>query len=340
MPTALSQTEYWALFQDPLNPVSTTPCLEDSFDRIWKYPEQLGKGYHRAIQLQSGLSLKISDYQVHKPFIIQSPERAHPLEYSFWAVRESDSQPTAKDGEYFFSGSGYACENWCEYQSGQHYFEVSVHIEPELFQESVKVSSGEIPSEFQKLIQKPDQERFVSSNPPTAAMQITLQQMLNCPHQGAIKRMYLEGKVWEMMALQLQAVNQHPNQSDWGQLKADDIDRLHYAKEILTKHVQNPPSLKALARQAGLNEFILKQGFRQVFRTTVFGYLHQYRMEQAKQLLEEGNLSITQIAHTVGFANRGYFAASFNKKFGMNPKAYSVLTENQRNLRAAANSRW
>lgn len=328
MATALSQADYWALVQDPLYLVPTT-CFEDSFDRVWNYPQQLGQGYWRSVQLQEGLLLEIGDYQLHKSLVVESPERAHPLEYSFWALKEPDHQPSR--GEYFFSSSGYACESWCEYSAGQRNFEVSIHLEPELFYASVSNGAGKVPSEFQALLKQPDQERFTCFNAPTAAMQITLQQIVNCPHQGAIRRMYLESKVWELMALQLEAM-QSTNQDSLWQLKAEDVDRLHYAKEILAQHLQNPPSLKTLARQAGLNEFILKRGFRKVFNTTVFGYLHQYRMEQAKQLLEEGELSITQVAHAVGFANRGYFAAAFRKKFGMNPKAYSLLVGRPRNL--------
>ncbi|MBW4514821.1 MAG: AraC family transcriptional regulator [Timaviella obliquedivisa GSE-PSE-MK23-08B] len=330
MAIALSQSDYWALFQEPLATAQMT--RPDKADTIWKYPEQFGQGYWRSLQLQEGLLLEIGDYQLHKPLIVESPERAHPLECSFWTVKEFVHQPSSSDGEYFFSGSGNACEDSCEYLPGQRNFEVCVHMEPELFCASVSDRAGEVPEEFQKLLKKPDQERFVCSHAPTAAMQITLQQIVNCPHQGAVKRMYLESKVWELMALQLEAVNQQANQGNLWQLKAEDVDRLHYAREILAKHLQNPPSLKALARQVGLNEFILKRGFRQVFSTTVFGYLHQYRMEQAKQLLEEGNLSITQIAHAVGFANRGYFAAAFRKRFGINPKAYSLLIGRQRNL--------
>jgi AraC family transcriptional regulator, transcriptional activator of the genes for pyochelin and ferripyochelin receptors len=282
--------------------------------------------------LRPGLLLEIGDYQLHKPLIVESPERAHPLECSFWTLKNEHGPTGAVQGEFFLSGTGNACEDWSEYLPGQHNFEVTVHLEPDVFCASVSDRAGDVPKDFQKFLQKSDQERFVCSNTPTAAMQMTVQQILNCPYQGAIKRMYLESKVWELMALQLEAANQHAMPSNVWQLKAEDIDRLYYAKEILSQHVQNPPSLKTLARQAGLNEFILKQGFRRVFSTTVFGYLHQYRMERAKQLLEEGNLSITQIAHAVGFANRGYFAASFRKKFGMNPKAYSLLLGRQQHL--------
>jgi len=75
-----------------------------------------------------------------------------------------------------------------------------------------------------------------------------------------------------------------------------------------------------LARLAGLNDYKLKAGFRQVFGTTVFGYLRQQRLEQARQLLQAQEISVTEAAATVGYSSQGHFAAAFRKQFGINPK--------------------
>ncbi|HHP7244567.1 MAG TPA: helix-turn-helix transcriptional regulator [Elainellaceae cyanobacterium] len=105
-------------------------------------------------------------------------------------------------------------------------------------------------------------------------------------------------------------------------LKPDDVERIHYAKEILISRLSHPPTLIELARLVGINDCKLKAGFRQVFGTTVFGYLHDCRMEKSRQLLEAGELSVADAAQAVGFANRSHFAIAFRKKFGMNPSAY------------------
>jgi AraC family transcriptional regulator, transcriptional activator of the genes for pyochelin and ferripyochelin receptors len=63
----------------------------------------------------------------------------------------------------------------------------------------------------------------------------------------------------------------------------------------------------------------LKQGFRQLFGTTMFGYLHDYRMEMARNLLLEGNMSITTVANTVGYSHLRHFSAAFKRKFGITP---------------------
>jgi AraC-like DNA-binding protein len=143
-----------------------------------------------------------------------------------------------------------------------------------------------------------------------------------------MKQMYLESKSVEVLVLWLeQATAEAPNSVAIAQLPADDIDRIHAAKAILQHQFDDPPSLQALARQVGLNECTLKRGFRQVLDTTVFGYLHHYRMEQARQMLVTGTMRVEDIANAVGYANRSHFAAAFRKKFGTNPKAYTMGLE-------------
>lgn len=325
MTITLPQAEYWDLFQElVLN--DQTPL--DEFETIWRYPEQLGQGFWRRMCLREGVILEIGNYQQLKPFVLEVPDREHPLEYSFILEKQTDQQPIAiSAGESFFSGSGFAPAEQSLQQPGEKLLELSIHIDPDVFRSTVSDPSQDSQS-FQKLLRASDQERFVDYMAPTVAMQMTLQQILQCPYRGAIKRLYLESKVWELMALQLESILNNPFNSDnTGQMSADDVERIHHAKEILAQHLDNPPSLKTLARQVGLNEFALKQGFRKVLGTTAFGYLHQYRMERARQLLEAGEMSVTQVAHKVGFTNRGYFAATFRKQFGINPKLYATTAK-------------
>lgn len=112
------------------------------------------------------------------------------------------------------------------------------------------------------------------------------------------------------------------------QLQPDDIDRIHLAKDILTANFDNPPSLTELARQIGLNDCTLKRGFREVFGTTAFGYLHNHRMEQARLLLLENRLNVSEIACKVGFASYNSLSRGFRKKYGITPKQYLAQFKN------------
>jgi AraC-like DNA-binding protein len=326
MVSVLSQNDYWELFQETIT--NGEPPLDD-FDATWKYPEQLGQGFWRKVCLREGLTLEIGNYQQLKPFVLDVPDREHPLEYGFLLEKRTDVQSIPiSNGESFFSGSGFASRERSLQEPGEKTLEICIHIEPEIFRSAIGDRFHDNSQPFQQLLRASDQERSVYHTAPTAAMQMTLQQILQCPYYRAVKRLYLESKVWELMALQLELILSNPsNSSNTRQVSAENVDRIHYAKEILAQHLDNPPSLKTLARQVGLNEFALKQGFRQVLGTTAFGYLHQYRMERARQLLEAGEMSVTQVARAVGFANRGYFAAAFRKQFGINPKLYSTAAK-------------
>ena len=118
------------------------------------------------------------------------------------------------------------------------------------------------------------------------------------------------------------------NNNFFSSLKPEDIDRIHHAKEILTEQIDNPPLLLDLARQVGLNDCTLKRGFREVFGTTAFGYLHDYRLEQARQLLLENRFNVSEVAVQVGFGSCSYLSRVFRKKYGVSPKQYQRQYKN------------
>jgi AraC-like DNA-binding protein len=92
----------------------------------------------------------------------------------------------------------------------------------------------------------------------------------------------------------------------------------------LLNHVANPPTLLELAHQVGLNDRKLKQGFRSVFGTTVFGYLRHYQMQQAKQLLLMPGTTIASVAQAVGYRNPEAFSVAFRRTFDITPKSYQL----------------
>lgn len=96
------------------------------------------------------------------------------------------------------------------------------------------------------------------------------------------------------------------------------------AAELLGQRLEDPPSLAALARQVGLSESTLKRGFHEIFGTTVFGYLRERRMEQARDLLQNGEATVLEAAARVGYSNPSNFAAAFRRQFGVNPKAFQL----------------
>jgi AraC-like DNA-binding protein len=148
-----------------------------------------------------------------------------------------------------------------------------------------------------------------------------LHSILFCTFTEPMKRFYLEAKVHELMLLAF--LNATPEESYKPNLtlKDSDLDKLQQAREFLTLNLDNPGSLLELAHNIGLNDFKLKQGFKQLYGTTVFGFLHEERMQKANVLLRDTSMSIHEISMIAGYKNLSNFTAAFKKRFGFPPSA-------------------
>jgi len=143
-------------------------------------------------------------------------------------------------------------------------------------------------------------------------------QIISCPLEGSSRRLYMESKALEILALQMDALA--PSKLSPQHMSKDDRDRLEEARRIVEQEFVDPPSLLALARRVGLNDFKLKRGFRQLYRTTVFGYVRTLRMERARMMLAAGESTVSEAALAAGYSCFGHFAKVFRQHFGIMPR--------------------
>ena len=101
--------------------------------------------------------------------------------------------------------------------------------------------------------------------------------------------------------------------------KEYDRERILFDRDYLIRHMENPPSLAELSRLAGINEFKLKNGFKEIFNQPVFAWLADYRLETARNELLKNDRTITEIAFELGFSSPQHFSTAFKKKYGVSP---------------------
>ncbi|MFV0421633.1 helix-turn-helix domain-containing protein [Oleidesulfovibrio sp.] len=104
-------------------------------------------------------------------------------------------------------------------------------------------------------------------------------------------------------------------------LTQDDISKLNQVRMLMKNNIVTPPSLQDLCREVGINEFKLKRGFKQVFGTTVFGYLQKQRVKTAYLAMINDGKNVSECAWDVGYTNVSHFIAAFRKHFGVTPGA-------------------
>ncbi|HEY4318841.1 MAG TPA: AraC family transcriptional regulator [Herbaspirillum sp.] len=90
----------------------------------------------------------------------------------------------------------------------------------------------------------------------------------------------------------------------------------------MVSHPGAPHSVQSLAQSACLSRSAFMARFASLFGQTPMAALRELRMRQAAMLLTANNLSIFQIAHSVGYANRSSFLRAFRKVYGCDPSHY------------------
>ncbi len=158
--------------------------------------------------------------------------------------------------------------------------------------------------------------------PITAEMHQLIYDIRHCTREGLLKRCLVEAKITELLLLQLEQGQPVAAEATRAVvLRPGELLRVEACRRQLEEQHANPPSLRELARQLGLNESKLKQGFRQQFGTTMWAYIIQFRLNKARQLLFETDLPVGEIATLVGYKNGAHFTAAFKEKFGLQPRA-------------------
>ncbi|GGN04199.1 hypothetical protein GCM10010967_43880 [Dyadobacter beijingensis] len=157
---------------------------------------------------------------------------------------------------------------------------------------------------------------FSKSAPVSAEMHAVLQRILHVPVADDLSEMYLNGKILELLALQLQ---QYREEKTVGQLRPDAARHLDEIFEYLNIHYLTTHSLEDVAAHSPLSEHQIREGFRQRYNTSVYELIHEKRMLHARQMLDSG-LTVEEVAEAVGYANGSNFIQAFKRKFGITPK--------------------
>jgi AraC-like DNA-binding protein len=97
------------------------------------------------------------------------------------------------------------------------------------------------------------------------------------------------------------------------------------AKKYLDKNYHHPVRLEDVANDLGISPFYLSRIFSSQSDFSLFQYLTDIRMNEAKKLLRENRHIINDIASMVGFESLSYFSKVFKKHVGCAPSQYGKI---------------
>ncbi|HYK47980.1 MAG TPA: AraC family transcriptional regulator [Parafilimonas sp.] len=157
--------------------------------------------------------------------------------------------------------------------------------------------------------------------PVCSRKRMVLDALLNHGYGGATENIYTNAKVHELLLYSIECLIDEKVDGFACKFLADESgrDRIYQAREILLENIGSPITIKALSRKVAMNECYLKKGFKEIFGTTIFDFYQQQRMEHAKYLLYEKNLSVTDVSDILGYSSISHFSAAFKKHTGLKP---------------------
>mgnify|MGYP003575792344 FL=1 len=136
--------------------------------------------------------------------------------------------------------------------------------------------------------------------------------------EGFRRRLFLQSKAVEILCQAIETLEHSESfgSSDTTRLTARGVMK---AQRLLMDNFVAPPSLEDLAHEVGLSRSGLCTGFRQILGQSVFDYIQDLRMQQALAMLNERNVSISQIAYAVGYNRASSFSVAVQRHFGATP---------------------
>ena len=146
-------------------------------------------------------------------------------------------------------------------------------------------------------------------------------QMLDCDYPTRAKRLFLEGKLMEILSrIIARGLPAEENGGNGGD--AFELERIRMIPGILMERINNPPSISELAHELSVNSTTMKKGFKNIFGEPIYAHHRNLCLSQAATLLLETDKSVFEIASNVGYSNSGNFGSAFKRRYGVSPIRY------------------
>lgn len=133
-----------------------------------------------------------------------------------------------------------------------------------------------------------------------------------CPQVEEVFR-YVQGKIGKSLELLIEEKSRESTRP------------IRMAKQYMKENYKKPITLDEVSAHVGFSAAYFSSLFKKESGMNFLEYLSELRMNRAKELLKETNMSVTVICEEVGYSDIKHFTKSFKKNTGINPKDYRKL---------------
>lgn len=139
----------------------------------------------------------------------------------------------------------------------------------------------------------------------------------------AVGKLLVEGAVANTLASQVENHDLNKNVVKIGlKLSNTEILKMSEIAEYIAVNIEKSLNIDELSKEFGLSPKKLQAGFRHLFGESLGNFITHLRLEKGKELIQNTDLTISEVCYRIGFSSRSYFSKSFSERFGMLPSKY------------------
>ncbi|MBW3469565.1 helix-turn-helix transcriptional regulator [Arthrospiribacter ruber] len=323
MKTRLHSSDLQELLVESVYPANFIADNSGIEERKYQTETIFGTGCYRELFFE-GVHIGFGDIALNKPtrLFVESDMETVEMHFTLCGDSFTKNNDTGTSFEFgcnqhnvFYINGFKGISEWSSHSKMQVF---EVNLMPSFFEKYLPHNTKAF-EDFRRQLYESRQSILCKHNLQiTPQMLFIIKEILESQRHDAFKRMFVEAKVIELLMLQLEQISEH-HCDTFCSLKKADIEKMYKAKEVILNNLSTPCSLINIAQQVGTNEFTLKKGFKEVFGTTVFGFWNDVKMQEAKRLLLDHSMSVSEVSEQIGYKNPQHFSTAFKKYFGTSP---------------------
>lgn len=295
-------------------------------------PNSWGEGYIRGINFDGGMGILQYSCTFHEDLEIQFVvDLVHPLKYLF--CLEGTLSHRFGDGEELheldqFQNAIVASEkrsgHILTFKKNVFTDIYSLEIDRKKFKNKMLCAIQLSKHKLQKMfMDEKALDKFYYKGLYSLILSLLFQEIKEFEHNGLIKKIFLEGKAYQILAHQLiQYDDDDKLESSQNLLRKSEVKSILEAIAIIEDDLDSLGSVQSIAHRVGLNGNKIQDGFKSLYGLTVNGYIQKTRLEVAKNLLLKTDFSIQEIMQKVGWSSKSYFSKIFRETYHITPREF------------------
>lgn len=104
------------------------------------------------------------------------------------------------------------------------------------------------------------------------------------------------------------------------------IGYVRAATQYIKDNLSSPLTAQSVASSAGVSKYHFLRQFKRLTGVTLSHYINDLRCQRARQLLEQGELKVKEVACLCGYSNLSYFSRTFRQFTGLLPSQINAST--------------